>query len=214
MTFLFSFMHQIYDGLLCFYVLISAFCITTYFLNKYPYLIINPPKSHPFVKKELKSATSQLAVALAAVSLSPLMFNIILNSAYLYSAGLYLYIFSDAIGQIPIEVLIRIMNFIIQNTIDMSTQAQEFLYNSSTSLERLREIHAYLTPYIGSYESILHLIERIVQYLQYIESDHSPRIVGLLIEFRHALVRLIEVYRGIEGELSITMYDTPIPLRN
>lgn len=213
MTFLFSFIHQIYDALLNSYVIIFAFCITTYFFNKHPYLLINPPKSHPFVKKELKSATSQL-VALAALSLSPLMFNIILNSAYLYSAGLYLHIFSGAISQIPIEVLIRIMNFIIQNTIDMSTQAQEFLYNSSTSLERLREIHAYLTPYIGSYESILHLIERIVQYLQYIESDHSPRIVGLLIEFRHALVRLIEVYRGIEGELSITMYDTPIPLRN
>lgn len=209
---IFYFIHLIFAVLLYFFLAIFIFYIIIYFLNKPSYLTFNPPKSHPFVKKELKSATSDLVVTLAA--LSPLMFNIILNSAYLYSAGMYLYMFSDAISQIPIEVLIRIMNFIIQNTIDMCTQAQGFLYNPSTSLETLREIHAYLTPYMGSYESILHFIERIVQYLQYIESDHSPRIVGLLIEFRRAWVRLMDVYRRIEDELSITMYDTPITLRD
>lgn len=159
-------------------------CIIIYLLNTPFNLTFNPPKAHPFVKKNVKSATSDLALALAA--LSPFIFNVILSSAYLFAAGMYINQFSSAIRYLAIPVLISAMEFIVQNTIDMCEQALVYLDNPAINLAMLHEAHAYLTPYLRSYASLFSLIQRIASYLADIDSDHLVRIESLALQFREA----------------------------
>jgi hypothetical protein len=159
-------------------------CIIIYLLNTPFDLTINPPKAYAFVKKNVKSATSDLAVALAA--LSPFIFNVILSSAYLYAAGMYIDQYSRAIRYLAIPVLITAMEFIIQNTIDLCEQALQYLDNPQINLAMLHQAHAYLTPYLRSYASLFPLIQRIATFLADIESDHLVRIEGLARQFTEA----------------------------
>lgn len=207
---------QLFLALLLTFALFLLFLVLMIYTIRYllttPFnLTFNPPKAHAFVEIALKSAISDMVITIGVAS--TFIPTIVRNSAYLFAAGIYLSMFVDAISFILVPVLIGLMEQIIQYTEELHAQALACLNNSDNSLAMLREVHAYLTPYIRSYESLFDFIQSIVIYLERVGSDYLTRVETLEEQFRDAGNNLLEVYRGIEREISISIDESPISIQ-
>lgn len=182
--------------------------IIRYLLNKPFNLTLNPPKAHPFVEKQFKSAIDDI-IGIAAIS--PFIYSLVLSSARLFTIAIYFSMIP--IRQLLIPFLILQLEFILQNTLDLFTDALPYLDNNYHDHALLRQVHEYLTPYIRSYDTIFHFIGRVIRYLEEVDSPHLGLVVNLEEQYTDAGHRLVDLYREIERVLAIDIDDSPISVQ-
>ncbi|RYE15533.1 MAG: hypothetical protein EOP34_02890 [Rickettsiales bacterium] len=189
-------------------VLIPIYIFIKSFFNTPVCLFNNPPKAHPFLEIALNSAIDDI---IAIVEASGFISSIVPRTAYLYSVGIFLSMVGVvAIPGTLIPLLINLMEQIIQNTIEIHARALALVLDNIADQAVLREIHAYLTPYIRSYESIFNAIQRIIMFLISVDSPYYHQVDDLAEQFRVGGNNLLDLYRDIETELDISIEDSPI----
>lgn len=162
----------------------------------------------------LKSAVNSPLVVAGVISVT-MATNFIMFSAFLYGAGIFLSFYLTEIGSLPVNMLTTIMEYIVHNGRRIIAGITSILDNPSISRASLIEIHAYLTPYIISQESIwFNLLIRILNYLESVNHPEFPNLERLFVEIREVANTLLELYRQIERNLGIFIEDSPISLQD
>lgn len=116
-------------------------------------------------------------MVIAIAETSALIYLFVLESTYIYSAGLFSAVIL-AIAHIFLALLINIMEQIIQNTLKIHTQALQYVLDNIDNPALLHVIHAYLTPYIKRDDLLFNTIQRTVIYLEGIDSSLFNRVIG------------------------------------
>jgi F-type H+-transporting ATPase subunit 8 len=170
------------------------------------------PKAHAFIKTAFKSsmvyATAAAATATATATVG-LMAMIMRNSVFLFTAGYFLNTAYQTTGLLT-PVIISIMGHIAQNTVEIYTWTSGEFFGTGLSMERLHEIHAYLTPYLRSYHSLFRMLHNIVRFFVGTDSPDLIPLQDLYARFLGAGRALLSIYREIEVLLGISLQDSPI----
>lgn len=171
-----------------------------------------PPKPHSFIEKEQKSSVPMSVTT--AVSLTSLMTFIYTSSGFLFLSGIFFNMSSELFSSIFADTGRFILEHIIQNTTRMSIEVSAYLNNSPLDLGQLTHVHAYLTPYIRSYDSIFRLMMDWVNFFDSSNSDHFNVLEDMQGRYRVAGNDLLELYRRIEGILGISIQNSPIAVQD
>ena len=161
----------------------------------------------PLAEKQLNSSMPNMLITINC--LAGLTYLIVISSAFLFSAGLLLTY--DILSTTFAETGMYILERIIQNTIQLATGINASLTNSSLSLDQLAHIHAYITPYLRSYDALFRIIMDCVNFFDSSNSVHFDVLEDMQGRYRVAGNNLLELYRHIETLINISIEDSPIP---
>lgn len=161
----------------------------------------------PLAEKQLNSSMPNMLITINC--LAGLTYLIVISSAFLFSAGLFLTY--DILSTTFAETGMYILERIIQNTIQLATGINASLTNSSLSLDQLAHIHAYITPYLRSYDALFRIIMDCVNFFDSSNSVHFDVLEDMQGRYRVAGNNLLELYRHIETLINISIEDSPIP---
>lgn len=168
--------------------------------------MIKLPKPFLFVEYELESSVP-----------STIFTNIpflVLSAAFVYSSSIFFEFSEDVASSLFINIAKFILETIIGNTTRMHIEISAYLSNTPFSFHEYTQIHAYLTPYIRSYDSIFSWTMNWVNFLDASNSSDFAVLEEMQGRYRVAGNNLLELYRNIETSLNISIQDSPIAIQD